>query len=122
MSRKFEAIDLLKLYTFGSTNGWNDYLNDCLNKKNINALSKLRYQICAGMDDLAKAKLNTDAINIWFVRLNRSIEITAKKTIKARNPLPGDNGLKVKEFASKCLLAKRKRDLELAQFMKESSY
>ena len=122
MSRKHEAIDLLKLYTHGSHKGWNDFLKKCLAKQNINELARVRYQLCAGMDDMAKAQLNTEAINVWFVRLNRSIELTAKKIIRARYPMPGDNGQKVQNFVLESQAAKRKRDQELAHFMRKSAY
>ncbi len=122
MSRKYEAVDLMKLYTHGSTNGWNDFLKKCLTKRDINALAKLRYQICAGMDDLAKLKLNTEEINVWFVRLNRSLELTAKKIIRIKCPLPGDAGAKPLKTLGDYASAKRKRDLELRKFMQESSY
>ncbi len=121
MSRKYEAIDLMKLYTHGSVNGWNEFLVKCLNKKDINALAKIKYQVCAGMDDLAKGKLNTEDINVWFVRLTRSLEQTAKKIIRIKHPMPGDNGKKVTDL-SDYQTAKRRRDHELQKFMKDSSY
>lgn len=119
MSRKYEAIDLMKLYTLGSHKGWNEYLQRCFDTRNINALAKLRYQICAGMDDLAKAKLNTEDINIWFIRLNRSIENTAKKIIRAKHPMATDSGLGT---TGKRDDAKKRRDLELRKFLQESGY
>ena len=123
MSRKYEAIDLMKLYTHGSHKGWNEFLDQCLRFQNINALAKLRYQICAGMDDLAKAKLNDDKMDIWFTRLTRSIEQTAKKLIKLRHPMPGDGIVAGTEFdVAKYKLAKQKRDAELQKFLKDSSY
>jgi hypothetical protein len=123
MSRKYEAIDLMKLYTHGSHKSWNEYLSLCLRKLDINALMKLRYQICAGMDDLAKQNLNDDKMNLWFVRLTRSIEQTAKKIITIRHPMPGDNTLLNSEFNTrKYLEAKRKRDVEFRKFMNDSAY
>ena len=121
--RKVESVDLMKLYSQGSSNGWNDFLNTCYKNQNINSLGKMRYAIQAGMDDLVKKKLNTDDINVWFCRLIKSIEITAKRIIKVRNPLPGDNPLIAKniEFVDQRKI-KQKRDQELAKFMHESSY
>lgn len=118
--RKHEAVDLLKLYTLGSHNGWNDFLKKCFAKGNINALAKLRYQLQCGMDDLAKQKLNTHEINVWYLRLIRSLEITAKKIIKIKHPMPGDDPLN-KSFPD-TLEIKRKRDQELARFFHLSSY
>ena len=120
--RKYEAIDLAKLYALGSTNGWNEVLNDRFAKRDIDGLAKLRYQIAAGMDDLAKKKLNTEEMNIWFIRLNRSIELTAKKILRAKYPLPEDNPL---DFANRTASTgdlKKKRDDELARFFKKSAY
>lgn len=121
--RKVESVDLMKLYSQGSSNGWNDFLNACYKSQNINALGKMRYAVQAGMDDLVKKKLNTDDINVWFCRLIKSIEITAKRIIKYKNPLPGDNPLIAKniEFVDQRKI-KQKRDQELAKFLHESSY
>jgi len=122
VSRKFEAIDLTKLYSLGSANGWNEILTDCYNRRDIGKLAKIRYQIQAGMDDLVKLKLNTDEMCVFFVRLNRSIENTAKKIIKIRHPLPEDNPLGHDNFSIASITAKRKRDDDLALFLKQSAY
>jgi len=121
--RKFESIDLMKLYSMGSNNGWNKFLNQCFETRNINALAKMRYSVQAGMDDLAKKKLNTDDINVWFCRIIRSLEITAKRIIKVNLPLPQDNPLIAnnKEWMDQKII-KKKRDEELAKFMRSSSY
>lgn len=121
--RKEQAVDLMKLYSQGSANGWNDFLNECYRNNNINRLAKMLYSIQAGMDDLAKKKLNTDEINAWFCRIIKSIEKTAKQIIKKKYPLPGDNPLiaKSKEFIDIHEIKKR-RDKELADFMRASSY
>lgn len=83
----------------------------------------MRYSVQAGMDDLAKKKLNTDDLNAWFCRVIKSIEITAKRIIKAKHPLPGDNPLIAKklEYVDQKII-KQKRDQELAKFMAASSY
>ncbi len=122
MQRKHDGIDLIKLYALGSNKGWNKYLTECYEKLDINALGKLKYQIAVGMTDMAKAKLNTPAHDVWFVRLVRSIEITAKRIIKVRNPLPGDDAflnIKIRESTHEI---KKKRDRELAKFLKDSSF
>lgn len=119
--RKFEAINLMKLYAMGSTNGWNQQLTDCLNKHDINRLVRIKYGIQAGMDDLVKQKLNTDEINIWFCRLVKSIEITAKRIIKLRHPLPIDNPLIAKDFSNVSVI-KKQRDKELYDFLRRSAY
>lgn len=119
--RKHEAIDLMKLYSLGNNKLWNKMLTDCYNQMNIDRLAKIRYQIQAGMSDLSKNKLNSEEITIWFLRLQKSIEITAKRIIKRKHPLANDNPL-LTSLHSKGLEIKRKRDLELKKFLEGSSY
>ncbi|MBK8260102.1 MAG: hypothetical protein IPK80_02055 [Nannocystis sp.] len=71
------------------------------------------------MDDLAKKKLNTEEMNIWFIRLNRSIENTAKKILREKYPLPEDNPLDFENRTAVTGDMKKKRDDELAKFLKE---
>ncbi len=121
-TRKYDAIDLMKLWALGSTNGWNDMLKKAHLDHNINLLGRLRYQIQAGMDDLAKKKAVTDELSVFYCRLLRSLEKTAKKIIVEKNPMPGDDPLAAKKWGPEWLAAKRKRDTELALFMRQSSY
>ncbi len=119
--RKHEAIDLMKLYSIGDNKIWNKMLTECFNQMNINRLAIIRYQIQAGMDDLAKNKLNNEQIIIWYCRLMKSLEITAKRIIKRKHPLANDNPL-LTNLHSSGLELKRKRDLELKKFLEGSSY
>ena len=119
--RRYDAIDLMKLRALGSTNGWNEALTKYYERRDINGLAKLRYQIQAGMDDLAKSKMNTDEMNTWFVRLIKSTEITAKRIIKVVHPLPQDNPLLAKTLPDVGEI-KKKRDAELISFLAKSSY
>lgn len=112
----------MKLYSLGSNNGWNEFLTDCAAKNDINKLAKVRYQIAVGMTDLAKLKANTPEIDVWFVRLMKSLEITAKRIIKKKHPLPGDNPLIALKIRESHHDTKKKRDAELAKFMKDSAF
>ncbi len=120
--RKFDPIDLMKLYSKGSNNGWNEFLLECVHKLDINKLAKVRYQICAGMDDLAKAKLNTPEIDVWFVRLSMSLEKTARQILRIKHPLKNDDPLRTVKTELDHHQIKKKRDQELAKFMKDSNY
>ena len=112
MARKYEAIDILKLYSgtlkgfeddfkipiddpkicvfdvsglrrlLNSHEKWNLWLARCYETCNINELAKVRYSLQAGMDDLVKKKMVTDKIAIFFARTLRSIEKTAERIIK----------------------------------------
>lgn len=126
--KKHDGIDLMKLYTLGSANGWNEFLHKCYKNKNIDDLAKVKYQISVGMDNLAKQKLNTNDINNWFARCIRSLEITAKKIIKLKYPNPLDTMIstdlsKLSVFEKeKITKNKRQRDEALKEFFRKSSY
>jgi hypothetical protein len=121
MSRKFDGIDLMKLHALGSLGGWNKLLTEFDNNADLAGLAKTRYRIQVGMDDLVKAKLNTEQMNLFFIRLNRSLEETAKKIIRRKYPLPDDNPLSLDATADSSN-AKKKRDEELQKFLKQSAY
>lgn len=118
--RKYEAIDLIKLHEKGSSNGWNQLLDKCVNNNDINGLAVLMYRVQAGMDDLVKSKLNIETYNIFFARLIKSLEETARLIIRKKHPLPPDNPKSPNTL--EMIAAKRKRDDELARFFKEASY
>ena len=119
--RKYEAIDLMKLHTLGSANGWNEFLTDCHQKLDINRLAKCRYQIQAGMDDLVKLGLNSETMITAFCRWDKSLVDTAKKIIRVRHPLPNDDPRVAKKHTN-LLEVKRQRDREVEAFLKASSY
>lgn len=128
MSRKQEGIDIMKLMTFGSHKGWNEFLAKCYKNNNINELARVKYQISVGMTDLAKTNLNTEEINVQFTRWIRSLEITAKKIIKKMYPMPTDAISKIEldlisnSDQTKIQKAKRARDAALAEFLRKSSF
>ena len=118
---KLDKIDLMKLFTHGSANGWNEFLTDCLNELNPNKLMAVRVRIQRGMADLAKQKLNTEEMVNFFCRLDRSIDITLTKIDKKLNPMLNDNPLAA-EKNGEHLKKKRARDAEREAYRKKSSY
>jgi hypothetical protein len=121
MSRKYEAIDLIKLYSLADTVTWNAFLTRCHEAHDISTLTRTRYQLQAGMDDLAKRKLNSEKMIIWFLRLQTSLEKTIKKIVREKNPNPCDDPLIAVQF-SEFKDAKKDRDHDLELFLKKSGY
>jgi len=111
-------IDLLDLYAKADTTGWNAFLSRCLRNGDLLALEKTLYGLQLGMNDLAKKKLNTEKINLWFIRLQRSLEITIKKIIKSKQPSPLDDPNNAARFATK-LDEKRIRDHDIELYLKK---
>lgn len=124
MSRKVEALDLMALYSKGSNNGWNDFLAECRARHDINRLARMRYALQAGMDDLAKKKLNSDEMVAWFLRLQRSIENTVKSIIRERHPNPLDNAIRAAQPGVRPTWdsVKKQRDQLLEEFFRKSGY
>lgn len=120
------GIDLMKLYAQGSHVGWNTMLNQCYLNRDTDRLARLRRELQIGMNQAVKRKETTDQLNQWFLRLQRSIEQTAKKIIREKNPSPLDNSLLAKdaEFGShtKWKALKKKRDDEFELWLRKSSY
>lgn len=121
VGRKYPAIDILKLYSKGDHEAWNIFLSECERKQDLQKLETVLYGVQAGMDDLAKKNLNTEKINIWFVRLNRSLEIAMQNIIRARNPNPLDDPLNKRDFIHK-IGEKRKRDQEFHKHFRKKSF
>lgn len=111
----------MALYSKGSNNGWNDFLTECVVNMDINRLAKMSYQIQAGMEDLAKLKLNSDEIIVWYIRLLKSLEKTAKNIVRIKYPLPKIEPNEPQKSKA-ALEAKRSRDRELAEFFRKSAY
>ena len=117
-----QQIDLMKLYTESNSVKWNDFLTECFRNHDINRLMATRIGLQAGMKVLADGKLNSDKINSWYIRLNRSIEETAKKIIRVRHPMPTDNPNNKEFKTEKWIQAKKNRDNEFEEFLLRSSY
>jgi hypothetical protein len=116
-----DAIDILKLYSLGSANGWNEFLTKSLKNQNISALMTVMRGLQVGMADLEKKKLNDEKINVFYCRLIGSIESTLRKILKAKEPSPLDNSLIAKDHKSHKEL-KKVRDQEFEKYLRKKSY
>ncbi len=131
MSRKEQAIDLVKLFSKDHSL-WNEFLTDCQAQHNIKKLTRVYYGLQVGMDDLVKDKPNYGVLNLlclkqkmtideWFLRLQRSIEKTLKNILREKYPNPCDHPLIAKKFAH-LLGEKKARDLEFDNFLKRARF
>lgn len=118
MKGKPEKIDILKLYANGDTTKWNDFLTNCVINGDLPSLEKVLYGIQLGMNDLAKKKLNTEKINIFFLRIQRSIENTMKEIMKTKESHPLDDPFNKEKFGH-TIASKKKRDQDIEKYLRK---
>ena len=121
MKGKPPKIDIMQLYAKSDSKEWNNFLASCLARNDMKSLEYVLYGIQLGMSDAAKKKLNTEKIDVFFLRLQRSIENTMKQIIRAKEPHPLDNAFNHEEFA-KTIGAKRARDRGLEEHLRKVRY
>lgn len=126
MAKKHEGIDILKLYSgqypkFRNTNDWNVWLTRCLEQDKLEELTKVRYGLQVGMDELQKKKLATEKIIETWCRWIGSIEKTMRKIVKRREMYANDQ-IKKDNHSQKQLLSKRERDANFERFLRKNSY
>ena len=121
---QYEKIDILKLYAKGSANGWNEFLAKCRINRDVSKLISVRKGLQLGMADVANKKLNDDRIDLFFVRLQRSIENELKAIFREVHPELFDNPLAVNQSLNKLdhISSKRRRDREFERFLRRHSY
>lgn len=118
-SAHIDIRDTFKL--LNSHQKWNQWLTHCLQYGDMAQLMDVRYRLQVGMAKCAKEKLNTPNLNIFFTRLVRSIDNTAKKVIQKRQKTSNDLTDK-KQHTAKGLEEKRQRDQEFEKYLKKISY
>lgn len=114
-------IDLMILYAKNDSTQWNKFLYRCLVKKDVNRLVATLKGIQIGMTDLANKNLNSQEIQVWFIRLQRSIENTLKQIYRDVYPTICDNPAVAKDHLDQ-IEVKRKRDGDLEKFLRDGSY
>lgn len=123
MSRKFDAIDVVKMYSTFSFLAWRTNLRHAVANQQTNKLVGWRYGMQAGLAKANDRNVSSDKINIWTVQRIRDIEKAMKVILRKRHPMAMDNSkadplLKIHKHRE----AKRKRDAEFEAFLHKSSF
>ncbi len=116
-----EAIDILKLYAHGSANGWNEFLTKARDAGDILGLVDVLRRLQMGMDNLVKQKMNTEKVNVLFIRLQRSVENTIRDIHRKQNPNPlytnSDPALHARHIGDK-----KKKQEDLERFLRKARF
>lgn len=124
MSRKFESLDPMKLYSTLKIKSWKTLLNAAMDRQDSNTLMKWRYGLQAGLADAnAHGKITTEKIDCWVIARIKDVENAMKYIVKERNPNPMDDIANAKIDTKKlATAAKRKRDREFQLFLMQSNF
>jgi len=119
--RRDQPIDILQLYSTSDYVKWNAFLNECLRLHDVDKLINVRYRLQLGMDKLTKAKLDTEKIAIFFLRIQKSIDDTLKQIYRKKNPNPLYDD-KNKHLYSEFIQEKRRGQVELERFIQSKTF
>lgn len=122
MKGKPPSINPLSILANGSTNVWNAWLTHCLRTHNITDLTTVLYGLQQGMAELARQKLNTEKVSVFFIRLCRSIENTIHQIVREKDPMRLDSWQEKKRASKKDHSAKQNRDHDLRRFIRKESF
>lgn len=126
VGRYHEAIDLMKLFSQGCNETWNQYLYKLQQNKDFEGALKVRFGLQSGMDDLVKKRLNNETFDTLYASLMRSIEKNLRWIYRAKYPNPLDNTLSKHAYTANQIATLRKqkkdRDLRFEAILKERSY
>jgi len=119
--RKYPAIDILELYSNADSKRWNRWLTRRYQEKDLDGLFAMLYGVQAGMDDLVKKKMNTEKLQLFFIRLQRSVENTIRRVLKEKDPNPCDDPTKARDHLDQ-RDNKRRRDEMINRILRDKSY
>ena len=113
----------MDLFVNGTTKKWNLFLSNCLERNNLDKLIATRIGLQMGMATVSNKNLNTDSMNNTFCRWIGSLDSTARKIIKIRNPMPTDNPFVDKQYKTlDWIKAKKDRDAEFEKYLQRCTY
>lgn len=142
MNRKWDALDVFHLYAQSNFKQWNNFLNVMYEKSDVTGIEKTIYGLNAGMTDLVKTSLwkglfetkaeavlsqkssgskdtpaSREHVTETYLRMQRSLEDTAKRIFRDKNPHPNDHPLKKQMNMIK---SKKERDIKLEEFFRKA--
>ena len=126
--RKFEAIDIVKLFSTLTKVHWQTNLTEAYKKNNVEKLTKWRYGLQAGLADANSNGLGNEKLNMWVIKRIMNIEKCMRYILKKKYPMPGDvvlpkfNKGRRKDYVMDSKQAKRARDNDFEKFLKESAF
>jgi hypothetical protein len=113
---------------------WKGCLESAALSGNVNKLKAWRYGMQAGLSDAIKKGIKDEKLDFWVIKRCRDLEKMMRYILKQKYPMPGDKVIpkiltghknnmgKRKDYSMSAIEAKRRRDLELEKYLKDSSF
>lgn len=126
--RKYQTLDVVNMYATLTEAHWRQCLELALSKNNVEKLKAWRYGLQAGLADAGAKGLSTPQIDIWVLKRIRNLEKCMQIILrrKYKNPLDKVNKFNARKdpqaYLAKVKMAKKMRDAEFANFLKDSSF
>lgn len=117
-----EAIDIIQLVTNFDTKKWNALLAQAERSGDLTWVLNTRRALQVGMADAARKKMNTEKLNLLFIRLQKSLENTGKNIFRSRNKNPMYDPLNAHKYGAGWTEKKRALDQEFERILKKSGY
>lgn len=111
----------MALWAKSDSTEWNAYLTRARDTGDVQGLADTLRRLEIGMDNLVQQKLNVEKMNVFFLRLQRSIENTLKEIYRRKNANPLWNA-KDKTLHEKFLKDKQQKNHELEAFLRKVRY
>jgi len=120
INKKYPRVSLIDIIYNHNSNEWIKFLTKCHVNNDVEMLKRTLYGIQYDMSELAKQKLNTNEISTMFLRLQKSLQDTARKIYRKIYPMPQDKG-KGKQYLN-FIDVKRNRDKAFQEWLRDSSF
>lgn len=113
MARKTGGINIIKFHLNFDLHEFNKFLAVNIDSQNIAGLARLLNDLNIGMDDAVKKKQDSEELALFFAKRSGQIYRAMRRILIFKYPNTG---------AATWGETKRKRDIELAAYVRKSTY
>jgi len=127
MKRKYETLQVVKMYSTLTMEHWKSCLEKAAYSGNVEKLVAWRYGMQAGLSDAVKSGLSSPEIDLWVIKRCRDCEKAMKYILRKKYPNPLDVVSKThkgerKDYVMDWHATKKKRDQEFEMFLRKSAF
>lgn len=124
MARKFERLDVMRMFSTLTLEHWKDILVSAVRDGRVEKLVSWRYGLQSGLADAnAKGVITSQKVDLWVIKRCKDLEKAMRMILKKKYPSPMDNPKYDRlSYAHKVIDVKRRRDREFEDFLRKSGF